>query len=254
MAEKWDHTQKKHFDLNVNEYTKMYDEIYEDTFHFRYLFNSFVNFLELEKGSKILEIGGGTGRYSLPLLKQGYKLYELDLSKESLDSLKQLSKEFGLASMLEGIILATGDKIPLRKCSFDAAICIHLLHHVPDIKKVVNEMSKVVREGGTVVCLEPNPLCPYWYFSIPLSGLKKWSVEKGLVRCSEHNLKNIFRSYGLIDIQIEKQGFIPPALMDSSVFRNFCVMLDNKLSSAKIPFINTFSAVHFIKGTKGIIR
>jgi len=250
MTYKWDQEQIEHYERNAIEYSQLYNSTYEETFHFNYIFNNFIKFLSLDRGSRIIEMGCGTGRYTIPLLKKGFNLYGIDFSKESLKILRNDSQKNDLNGSLKGLIVATGNEIPIRKDSFDAAICVHVLHHVPYIKKVIIEMTKVVRKGGVVACLEPNPFCPYWYISIPINGLKKWNIEKGLVRCTDSNFRSIFKSAGLTNIKIENRGFIPPKLMDAPSLQNFCISIDKYMHSTKLPFVKRLSAIHFVKGTK----
>ncbi len=76
--------------------------------------------LKLPVGSNILDIGYGTGRYSIELARRGYKVTGLDISENMLFEAKRLSKSEGLEV---DFIHADATEFILDK-SFDACICL----------------------------------------------------------------------------------------------------------------------------------
>ena len=53
---------------------------------------------------------------------------------------------------------AEADDLPYENATFDLVTCQTLLIHVPDPAAVVAEMKRVLRPGGTILCVEPNNL------------------------------------------------------------------------------------------------
>ena len=47
----------------------------------------------LKRGAKILEIGAGTGRYSIALAKMGYNVTAVDLTPKHVDIMKRKSRK-----------------------------------------------------------------------------------------------------------------------------------------------------------------
>lgn len=49
-------------------------------------------------------------------------------------------------------------RLPLRSASFDAALCIHAVEHIPEADAVLIETARVLRSGGVAVFVTPNRL------------------------------------------------------------------------------------------------
>ena len=103
-------------------------------------------------GERVLEVGPGTGYYSLPVarwLEPGGRLDVLDIQQEMLDH------TLGRAAA-EGITNIAGERADARKMpyadgSFDAAYLVTVLGEIPDQDAALRELRRVVKPGGRIV-------------------------------------------------------------------------------------------------------
>jgi ubiquinone/menaquinone biosynthesis C-methylase UbiE len=103
-----------------------------------------------------LEIGSGTGYFSLNLLQIGLieRLVATDLSPGMLGELAATAERLGL-----DLETATTDaeRLPFEDQSFDLVFGHAVLHHLPDLPAALGEFRRVLRPGGTLVfCGEPS--------------------------------------------------------------------------------------------------
>ena len=63
-----------------------------------------------------------------------------------------------LAAQRRPTVLADLRRTPFAGESFDGAVCLHAVEHVPDPERVVAECARLVRPGGTAVLSTPNRL------------------------------------------------------------------------------------------------
>jgi ubiquinone/menaquinone biosynthesis C-methylase UbiE len=107
-------------------------------------------------GDRLLEIGIGTGRIALPLLRAGVHVTGVDISTLMVERLRaKLAQEqaeeperpWG-ALTLE---MADMTALPFADGSFDAAIGVHVLHLVPEWRKALDETLRVIRGGGALL-------------------------------------------------------------------------------------------------------
>ncbi|MBN1522504.1 MAG: class I SAM-dependent methyltransferase [Candidatus Aureabacteria bacterium] len=104
-----------------------------------------------EKGfTRILDFGCGTGNVSLHALRSGLSPVAVDTS---LEMLKMIKKKIG--NEHSSFVRGDGESLPFRDRSFDAAVCMGVLHHIPDKVRAVKEMIRVVRKGGKIYVAEP---------------------------------------------------------------------------------------------------
>jgi ubiquinone/menaquinone biosynthesis C-methylase UbiE len=103
-----------------------------------------------EPGSRILDIGGGPGRYSIWLAAQGYRVTLADLSPDLLAIARQKAGEEGVK--LEDIVEANAiDLSRFADDSFDAVLCLGPMYHLleeSDRSAVAGELFRVVRHRG----------------------------------------------------------------------------------------------------------
>ncbi len=103
-----------------------------------------------------LEIGAGTGYFSLNLLQLGVieRATATDISDGMLDSLSSSAGRVGLDVTTAR---AEAEELPFADESFDL-VCGHaILHHIPDLARAFSEMNRVLRPGGTLAfCGEPS--------------------------------------------------------------------------------------------------
>jgi ubiquinone/menaquinone biosynthesis C-methylase UbiE len=103
-----------------------------------------------------LEIGSGTGYFSLNLLQLGQvgRLVATDISPGMLDELGATAQRLGL-----DVETATTDaeRLPFEDRSFDLVFGHAVLHHLPDLTVALAEFRRVLRPGGTLAfCGEPS--------------------------------------------------------------------------------------------------
>lgn len=109
-----------------------------------------VSHYEIAPGSKILELGCGTGsmwKENLHLLSGGTELTLTDFSEGMLEAAKQNVRAETVAFRQVDI-----QNIPYPDATFDVVIANMMLYHVPDLHKGLSEVRRVLKDGGTFYC------------------------------------------------------------------------------------------------------
>ncbi|NLV32896.1 MAG: class I SAM-dependent methyltransferase [Acidobacteria bacterium] len=104
--------------------------------------------LELAPGSKVLEIGCGTGRFARAAARAGLESFAVDISEVMLRYLAEKAQEEGLK--LAGLQHAGFLTMSFPPGHFNAAVSGAALHHLPDAWKLVAllNVARVLRPGG----------------------------------------------------------------------------------------------------------
>jgi ubiquinone/menaquinone biosynthesis C-methylase UbiE len=100
--------------------------------------------LQTRRNARILEVGAGTGRISLPLLERGANLTGCDLS---LPMLRRLQAKYAGARLAQ----ADATRLPFASACFDGVLSIHVLHLVGAWREALREFARVLRPGGVYV-------------------------------------------------------------------------------------------------------
>jgi S-adenosylmethionine-dependent methyltransferase len=106
----------------------------------------------LPSAGRILDIGGGPGRYAIWLAQRGYRVVLADLSPELLQIATTKIAEAGVESHIEAVVEADACDLHLWSTeSFDAVLCLGPFYHMPDAderQRTAAELSRVLRPQG----------------------------------------------------------------------------------------------------------
>jgi ubiquinone/menaquinone biosynthesis C-methylase UbiE len=106
-----------------------------------------------EKGRSFgdaLEIGSGTGYFSLNLVQLGMieRLTATDISPGMLQQLAATAEALGLDGV--STVTTEAEILPFEDESFDLVLGHAVLHHIPDLDKAFAEFRRVLRPGGMI--------------------------------------------------------------------------------------------------------
>lgn len=133
------------------------------------------DYLDEEKKSKILDIGAGTGRYSVALANEGYDVTAVELVKYNLGILKSKNST---------VKAYQGNALKLSRFeddSFDLTLIFGPMYHLTkseDKEKALKEAKRVTKVGGIIMvayCMNEYSILTY--------GFK----ENNILRCLEEN-------------------------------------------------------------------
>lgn len=103
-----------------------------------------------------LEIGSGTGYFSLNLMQLGIveRLTATDISPGMLKRLSETAAALGLDVTT---VATEAERLPFEDESFDIVFGHAVLHHIPDLAGAFAEFRRVLRPGGAIAfCGEPS--------------------------------------------------------------------------------------------------
>src|SRR2546423_901950 len=108
--------------------------------------------LEPVSGERILEIGPGTGYYTLDMAAwvgpEG-SVEIFDIQQEFLDHTMDVARERGVENVSPTLGDATS--LPHEEASFDAVVLVAVLGEIPDPDAALTEIARVLRPGGRLV-------------------------------------------------------------------------------------------------------
>jgi ubiquinone/menaquinone biosynthesis C-methylase UbiE len=107
---------------------------------------------KLEGGSfgDALEIGSGTGYFSLNLMQLGVieRLTATDISPGMLEQTASTAEALGLGEVTT--VTTEAETLPFEDESFDLVFGHAVLHHIPDLDRAFAEFKRVLRPGGAI--------------------------------------------------------------------------------------------------------
>ena len=172
-----------------------------------------------------LEIGAGTGYFSLNLARAGLigELTCTDISQGMLDALAETAGRLGVRV---GTVCTDAERLPFPDNSFDLVFGHAILHHIPDLDQAFSEFRRVLKPGGRIAfCGEPShhgdrlaalpkraalAVAPYWRRLLGIGRrVEGWDDAEAV----EHGLEHIVDVHAFTPGQLH--GFAARAGFDS---------------------------------------
>ncbi|MGI9860245.1 class I SAM-dependent methyltransferase [Moorella naiadis] len=105
-------------------------------------------YLDPYAGEHILDVGCGTGNFSLELARRGVKVTGIDISDPMLARAREKAADAGLAVEF---LHADAMNLPFANNTFDKIVSVTALEFAPDLKVVLAESYRVLKPGGRMV-------------------------------------------------------------------------------------------------------
>lgn len=172
--------------------------------------------MNVQKGAKALDVCCGTADWTIALAEavgpEG-EVIGLDFSKNMLKIGEEKVKDYNQVQLIHGNAM----ELPFPDNTFDYVTIGFGLRNVPDYMQVLREMTRVVKPGGKVVCLETSQPTLFGYkqlyyfyfrFIMPFFGKLfaksyeeySWLQESARDFPGMKELAEMFRKAGLKDV------------------------------------------------------
>ncbi len=180
-----------------------------DTPYIRRQVDEAVRFAGIRPGERVLDVGCGMGRYTIPLALLGFRVEGMDIAPLLLDRLR----EFSAGRVEIPVHCADVSRPPeALEGTFDVVLGFFALHHVHDLDRCFAGMARLLRPGGRVVFVEPNPLNALYYLQIMLTPRMTWEGDRGILNMRPWRVFAAMRRAGLRSPEVRRFGFFPPFL------------------------------------------
>ena len=160
---------------------------------------------KVQQGSRVLEIGCGTGLFTEMFATTGARIVAVDISPELLSKARLRNLPTDQVTFLEK---------RFEDCEvdgqFDAIIGSSFLHHL-DVDQSIERMKVLLKRGGRISFAEPNMLNPQVYLERKFHYLKVFDyISPDEIAFVRWKLAAKLREAGFDDISIEPFDWLHP--------------------------------------------
>ncbi|WP_419168974.1 class I SAM-dependent methyltransferase [Halobacteriovorax sp.] len=161
----------------------------------------FLKSQNIPKGSKILEVGCGTGTTSRWLYDNiSEDVVGIDISESGINFARENSDKVKY-------FLMSGDDLNFEENKFDIVISFDLVEHIPNIQKHFSEVSRVLKPGGRYIFATPNKWTNIPWEIVQTRSFKYKEEHPSLLNLFE--LKDTLKKHGF-DYEVIKMKVITP--------------------------------------------
>jgi putative AdoMet-dependent methyltransferase len=147
---KWQYNEMKFsgVDFSNPEQVAVYDSMHRKFRDYAKGTEEIIRRLGIGPESVVIDLGSGTGAFTLHAAKKCRKIYAVDISKAMLDYCRQKAEKEGLSNIVfnhGGLLTYEHSGEPA-----DAVVCVAVLHHLPDFWKLkaLSRCSAMLKPGG----------------------------------------------------------------------------------------------------------
>ncbi len=214
------------------------------------------------RGLDVLDAGGGTGGFAVPLARAGHRVTVVDPSPDSLAALQRRAAEGGLSDRVAGL---QGDLSDLPglvpAASVDLLLCHSVLEVVDDPIEALAGLAGVLRDGGRLSLLVANRSAVV--LARALAGRPdeaarvltdpdgRWGPADGVRRrFSSEGITALVTDAGLVVEQLHGvrvvADLVPSAVLDTEPGAAAALLALERALSDRLPFRDVATQLHLL--------
>lgn len=215
-------------------------------------------------GALVLDAGGGTGRWSIPMAKKGCKVVLLDISEGMLAQAQTKIKEEKLQDQVivkkENIL-----NLDFPDETFDLVFCEHTLFLFQDSNRVVRELTRVLKRSSPIVISAQNryPLALIYLPDDPAKAMETISGQyyhklgnMEVFTVTPNEFKEILEANKLRVEKIIGKGITMPLRIPPNIFfkKEYSVEFFNKILQIELALCEKSDALGLAGHLQAIAR
>lgn len=128
-------------------------------------------------GARLLDLGCGSGTYSVKFAELGAQVVGLDLSQMMVSLARERARQRGVQADLR--VADIRDPLPFGDSEFDAIFTATTLHYIEDLGALMKEVNRVMKPKGRLVAAILHPMSTSRFpleSSDEVDGLNPWEA------------------------------------------------------------------------------
>lgn len=195
----------------------------------------------LSADCSVLEIGCGTGYFTVDIMKTGAEVTAIDISPELLSLARK-----GLPDSRVRFIVEDAHNLSFPDNHFDRIIGSSVLHHL-DVQRALPEIYRILKPGGMIAFTEPNMANPQIALQKNIPWLKrKLGDSPDETAFFRWRIQRSLKKTGFSQVHVQPFDFLHPAIPAGMVLgaSKFGSILEN------VPILREIAGSLFITAAK----
>ena len=173
-----------------------------------YITSRLLSLLIPQNDNLYLDLGCGTGNYTIALAEQGFNFYGIEPSENMLSEARSRNQKIQW-------IKGKAERLPFQDDLFEGAIATLTIHHWGDLKKSFREINRVLSDNGRIVLFTSTPeqMQGYW-----LNHYFPKMLNSSMAQMPSLEAINNALTYANFEITTIEKYFIPDNLQDRFLY------------------------------------